>query len=175
MFATTIDGIKRVIEWTELNQLKKDILWIFDENTGQLNASFVPDDSLKSKYWEYLTLVDEKEVSPGDIHFYIEGVLIIILCMTIEYNDTTTGNKKVFGDTRVKDIKGLVEAFIPSNQNQEKLKTLVLLGLSIADSMTPMDLLDTDGYDHKDLKKFYSQLNWVDTTFIKPYFISLIR
>lgn len=28
------DGTQREISWEELNQLKKDILWIFDENSG---------------------------------------------------------------------------------------------------------------------------------------------
>lgn len=170
MFISTIDGQKRVIDWTELNQLKKDILWIFNENTGQLNASFVPDSSFKSKYWEYLTL-DGEEVF-ADIDFYKEGVLIVILCMTVEYIDTSSGNHNVFGDTAIMDISNYIDAFKPTNQKQKQLKAVVLLGLTIAGSMTQADLQNTDEYDHKDLDTFYSQLNWVDATFIKAYFNS---
>ncbi len=172
MFITTIDKQKRVIDWTELNHLKKDILWVFDENTGQLNASFVPDYSFSSKYWEYLTLDDDELLAMTDIDFYRQGILIIILCMTVEYIDTTTGNQKVFGDTAINHIDKYVEAFQTENKNQEALKNLITLGLTIAASMTKEDLLNTDGYDHKDLDKFYAQLNWVDVTFIKSYFNS---
>ena len=172
MFITTTDNQKRVIDWNELNQLKKDILWIFDENTRQLNASFVPDSSFTSKYWEYLTLDNDEILSQADMNFYKEGVLIIILCMTIEYIDTTSGNQKVFGNTEIKDINNYIKAFKTINQNQEKLKALVKLGLTIASSMRQQDLINTDGYNHKDLDTFYSQLNWVDTTFIKTYFSS---
>ncbi len=172
MFIRTIDNQKRIIDWTELNQLKKDILWIFDENTGQLNASFVPEHSFSNQYWKYLTLDNDEILSQSDINFYKEGVLIIILCMTVEYMDTTSGNQKVFGDTSIHLIDSYIEMFNALNQNQEKLKFLVRLGLTIAASMTQQDLLDTGEYNHKDLDTFYSQLNWVDTTFIKLYFNS---
>lgn len=172
MFITTIDKQRRVVDWTELNQLRKDILWIFDENTGQLNASFVPDYSFSNKYWEYLTLDNDELPLSLDLDFYKEGVLIIILCMVIEYIDTTIGNQNVFGDTSIHLIDSYIETFRALNQNVEKLKSIVRLGLTIAASMTQQDLLDTDGYNHKDLDMFYSQLNWVDTTFIKSYFNS---
>jgi hypothetical protein len=170
MFTITIDRQKRAIDWAEINQLRKDILWIFDENTGQLNASFVPDYSFKSKYWEYLTLDSEEQIA--DIDFYKEGVLIIILCMTVEYMDTSSGNQEIFGGTEISEIVNYIEAFNPTNQDQNKLKALVLLGLNIAASMTQSDLLNTDGYQNKDLDNFYSQLKWVDTTFIRGYFNS---
>jgi len=92
--------------------------------------------------------------------------------MTIEYVDTTGGNQQVFGDTSVQIVKSYVEAFEPKNQSQEKLQTLVVAGLNIAATMTPQDLINTDGYNHQDLSSFYSQLNWVDDTFIKSYFSS---
>jgi hypothetical protein len=92
--------------------------------------------------------------------------------MTVEYIDTTSGNQQVFGDTAITDIDNFIEAFKTKNEKQKRLKHLVRLGLTIAGSMTQADLLDTDGYNHKDLDIFYSQLNWVDTTFIKAYFNS---
>lgn len=66
---------------------RKDILWIFDENTGQLNASFVPDYSFSNNYWEYLTLDNDELLPQADMDFYKQGVSIIILCMTVEYID----------------------------------------------------------------------------------------
>ena len=172
MFIITLDNVKRAIDWTELNQLKKDILWIFDFNTNDLISAFVPELSFKSKYWEFLTLDAEEVLSSEDTIFYKQGVLIVVLCMTIEYIDTTAGNQQVFGETPVQIVSSYVEVFKSDNQNQEKLQRLVTLGLSIASAMTPQELLDTDGYSHKDLNFFYSQLNWVDDTFIKAYFNS---
>jgi hypothetical protein len=172
MFITTLDNVRRDVDWPELNQLKKDILWIFDFNTKDLVSAFVPELSFTSKYWEFLTLNTEESLSLEDEQFYQQGVLIIILCMTIEYVDTTSGNQQVFGSTPVQVVKSYVEAFEPKNQSQEKLKTLVVSGLDIAATMTPQDLINTDGYNHQDLSSFYSQLNWVDDTFIKSYFSS---
>ena len=40
---------KREVDWPELNDLKKDILWIFVENTFQLNAAFVPKENFTKK------------------------------------------------------------------------------------------------------------------------------
>lgn len=167
-----LDGQERSIDWVELNQLKKDILWVFDENTSQLNASFIAEDSFKSSYWEYSTLDGDEWFSDEDKKFYRQGALIITLCMTVEYIDTASGNQQVFGATKINHIISHIENFKPINQNQFKLKSIALLGLNIADSMTENDLLNTDGYNHPDLKKFYSELDWVDSTFIKAYYKS---
>jgi hypothetical protein len=164
---------EREIEWAELNQLKKDILWIFDENTTQLNASFVPSESYQSCYWEYLTLDGDKWFYEEDRNFYKQGVLIIILCMTIEYIGTAGGNQKIFGQAKIENILRYIDTLETVNNNQEKLKELVRLGLTIANTMTEDDLLDSDDYDHPDLAKFYSHTGWVDTTFIKSYFKKL--
>jgi len=56
IFIILPNGSKRGIDYLELNQLKKDILWIYDENLGQLNAGFAPSGSFNSNYWEYLTI-----------------------------------------------------------------------------------------------------------------------
>jgi hypothetical protein len=74
---------------------------------------------------------------------------------------TTSGNQKIFGNTPINDIDNCIETFKAINQTQEKLKNLVRLGLTIAYSMTKENLLNTDGYNHKDLDTFYSQLTGV--------------
>lgn len=175
IYIKTLDGQERKIEWEELNQLKKDILWIFDENTNQLNSSFVPDYSFQSKYWEYLTLDGDKWFYEKDRNFYKQGVLIIILCMTIEYIDTVGGNQKVFGQTQLNTIIQYVHNFQQINTNQERLKKIVTLGLDIANSMTESDLINSNSYQHKELDTFYNQTSWVDDNFIKSYFQTLAK
>ena len=172
MFITTLDNTKRSVDWPELNQLKKDILWIFDFNRRDLPCAFVPELSFSIKYWEFITLDAEDSLSVDDLAFYRQGILVVILCMTIEYVDTIGGNQQVFGDTPIQVVNSYVEAFKPENDNQETLKKILTQGLGIAAAMTPQDLRNTDGYNHKDLSDFYSQLNWVDDTFIKAYFSS---
>jgi len=175
IYITRSDGIKRQIEYAELNQLKKDILWIFDENINQIYCSFVPDYSFQSNYWEYLTLDGDKWFHEKDRNFYKQGVLIIILCMTIEYIDTASGNQKHFGQTELGTVIKYIQNFLPTSTEQERLKEIVLLGLSIANSMSETDLINSDGYQHKDLASFYSQTGWVDNTFIKSYFQNMAK
>src|SRR5688500_5501388 len=101
IYMTTATGEKQEIEWDELNQLKKDILWVYDESVGDLHNPFIPDHSFSTKYWKYLKLDSDKFFVEKERKFYKEGVLIIILCMAIEYIDTTGGNQNVFGETKM--------------------------------------------------------------------------
>jgi hypothetical protein len=172
IFIRTIEGQERVIDWTELHQLKKDILWFFDENRGQLNASFVPRSSFQSKYWEYLKLDGDKWFYQEDRNFYKQGVLIIVIGMATQYIDTSGGDQEIFGTTPIKHIINCVDEYIVENPDQERLKSIAKLGLEIANSMTKEDRINTDEYNHIDLDKFYSQLSWVDTTFIEDYYRS---
>jgi hypothetical protein len=173
IYIQNLDGVGRQVNWTELNHLKKDILWVFAENTNQLNAAFIPDHSFDKNYWEYLTMDGDKWFYEEDRNFYWEGVLIIILCMTITYIDTASGNQKIFGNTGLKIVLQYVDNFQPTSLDQKKLKDIVKLGLEIAICMTPKDLMNTDEYKHSSLTEFYGQVNWVDITFIKSYFKSL--
>ncbi len=175
IYIQTLEGIDRQINWTELNQLKKDILWVFSENTKQLNSSYVPKYSFTGKYWEYLSLDGDQWFYEEDRNFYKQGVLIIILCMTIAYIDTIGGNQKIFGETKLNTIIEHVHKFSGLNSDQQRLKEIVELGLDIANSMTETDLINTDEYQHNNLDKFYNETSWVDITFIKPYFQSLAR
>ncbi|MFN7601162.1 MAG: hypothetical protein ACK5R0_07165 [Bacteroidota bacterium] len=141
IFLTTKTGNRREIEWVELNQLKKDILWVFDENVGDLHNSFVPDYSFPTKYWEYLRLDGDKYFRDEEKRFYKQGVLIVTLCMTVEYIDTTSGNQHISGGTKIDEIIDYVSDFIPSDNDEKRLKEIVILGLRIAASMTPTDLM----------------------------------
>jgi len=174
-FIRTLEGIEKPIEWSDLNQLKKDILWVFDMNVGELNASFIPDGEFQEKYWEYLTLDGDKWFYDEDRDFYKEGVIIILLCMTVEYIDTTGGNQGVFGSTKVSEVIKYVDCYSPSTEKQTRLKEILQQGLKIAESMTPADLVNTDGYDHPEMGNFYPKLSWVSDAFIKEYYRQKIK
>ncbi len=175
LYITTRTGDRREIEWEELNQLKKDILWVYDENVGDLHNPFIPDYSFRTKYWEYLKLDGDKYFRDDERKFYKQGILIITLCMTLEYIDTTSGNQHIFGETKITEIIDYVSNSEPADNDEKQLKDIIILGLNIADSMTPMDLLNTDGFDHKDLGDFHKHLDWVDRTFVKSYFQSRVK
>ena len=170
IFIKIAENLKRKVEYEELNQLKKDILWFFDENINQLNSSFVPDYSFNLKYWEYLSLDGPKSFYKEERDFYKEGVLIILLGMTVEYIDKTIGDINDFKYGKLKYILETVENFKTDNTNQNKLKSIAILGLNIIDSMTEEDLKDSEEFEHKDLSEFYDELLWANETFIKKYF-----
>lgn len=172
IFVEKIDGTKRQINWIELNQLKKDVLWIFDQNGGELHNSFVPDYSFTLPYWEYVSINGDKYFYDADKDFYREGAHIIILCMLAEYVDIPGGSQLVFGDTDLKDILSHVRRFEPANENQNSLKELTILGLSIAVTITKEDLAKNEDYKHPEIDKFFSTLRWVDKTFIQAYYKS---
>lgn len=167
LFLTTLEGIEKPIEWSELNRLKKDILWVYDVNVKDLNAAFIPDIDFKEKYWEYLTLEGNLD---GEENFYKEGVMVIVLCMIVEYIDTTGGNQDVFGESRVSEVIEYIRSYTPLNKKQQMLKDILLQGLKIAASMTPWDLINTNEYEHPELERFFSKMPWISETFIEEYY-----
>ena len=170
IFITTRQGEKRIISQEELIQLKKDILWVYDEHAGDLRNPYIPDNSFTLKYWEYLRLDGDKWFYEEERKFYRQGVLIIILCMTIDYIDTISGNPKIFGTTNISEIQDHIETLELKDSDEIKLKDILLLALGIANSMTKENLQNTFGFDHPELEKLLNQLDWVDATFIIGYF-----
>lgn len=168
MFTESPNGIKRKIDWPELNQLKKDILWIFDENGGELQIAFVPPYSFTLPYWEYATISSDEHF--GDKDLYREGALIILLGMLAEYTDIPAGCQTVFGATSFEEIVAGIRLFVPENENQRYLKEAALLGLSIAASITKEDISSNEECEHPHLPDFRSRLRWADKTFIQAYY-----
>jgi hypothetical protein len=172
-YILTSDGQERQIDFVELNNLKKDILWIFDENTNDLPSAFVPRDSFRSKYWEYLSLEGDKWFYEKERRFYRTGVMIILIFMTLEFIDTESGDQKIFGETKVNEIINYVESFKPMKQDEDRLKLILLNLLSIANSMTISDLSNKD-FTYPGRDEVVTDLKWVDETFIKFYFRGLL-
>jgi len=175
IFIEKIDGTKRPIEWTELNQLKKDILWVFDENGQELHHAFVPDYSFTLPYWEYVNLSGNQYLYDEQKQFYREGTLIVILCMVVEYIDIQGGNQLVFGVNKPEAILAYIRQFDPVNEKQTSLKELVILGLTIAISITKEDIARNKDFEHPDLNSFYARLPWVNQTFIQSYYKSKLN
>jgi hypothetical protein len=171
IYIEKIGSSTRQIDFVELNQLKKDILWIFDENGGDLHNAYVPDNSFTLPYWEYAS-INGKYLYDDDKNFYKEGALIIILCMLAEYVDIQGGSQLVFGDHNLNDILNYINLFKPENENQNSLKELVILGISISVTITKEDIAKNEDFEHSDLDKFLSSLKWVDNTFIQAYYKS---
>ena len=172
IFIEKNDGTKRQIDWIELNQLKKDILWIFDENGGELQHSFVPNYSFTLPYWEYASINGDKYFYDDEKNFYREGTLIIILCMLAEYVNIQGGSQLVFGDNDLKVILNYIRQFEPANENQNSLKERAILGLSIAITITKEDIARNEDFEHPELDKFLSSLLWADKKFIQLYYKS---
>jgi len=170
MFVEKVGGTKRPIGWTEFNQLKKDILWVFDENGAELHNAFVPADSFILPYWEYVTLNGDQFFRDEEKHFYREGTLVIILCMIAEYVDIQGGSQLVFGDNKITVILTCINQFEPTDEKQASLKEIVLLGLSIAAVITEEDIAINEDFKHSDLDRFYMQLRWVSKAIIQPYY-----
>lgn len=167
------DNTARIIEYDEINQIKKDILWIYDQNFTQINAAYVDDQSFKLKYWQYLSISKTRNFD-GDRKMILDGVLIILLCMCVEYIDTISGNQKVLDRTELPEITHYVQHFNAESHEQIKLKSNILLGLEIISSMTPSDLINHD-YDHPNLQLFYSDLNGPANRIIKSYYLEKLN
>ena len=163
------DGTKREIDFKELNQLKKDILWIYDENIWEINCASAPSYLFKMKYWEYLTLNGDKWFYEEDKQFYKIGSLIILLCFCVEYNNISSGDQKVFKKEELSIVEEYVQNFKPTDEPEKKLKDKVLLGLQIAKSFTDEQLLNTD-FEHELNGEFYVDLKEIGTDFIASYY-----
>lgn len=169
LYIATKEGSRREVGWAELTQLEKDILWVYDQHVGDVHNPFIPDNSYSLKYWEYLSLA-------GDIldertqRFYRQGILIILLCMAIEYADTLSGNQRHFAGTEIQTIIDCVNRVDPMDPKEKKLRDCVGLALGIAKSMTEEDLNRVNSYIHPDLEILQTQLDWIDETFLRAYF-----
>lgn len=174
MYLIQSDGTEREIDFVELNQLKKDILWIYDENIWEINCAFAPSYSFKMKYWEYLTLNGDKWFYEKEKQFYKIGALIILLCFCVEYNDMAGGDQKVFDRKDLPIITKYVENFAPKNESEIRLKNKVLLGLKMANSLTDRQLLNTE-FVHDLADEFYNNLKEIGDDFIASYFEQKIK
>lgn len=169
MYIIQSDGKERELKFEELNMLKKDILWIYDENIWQVNAAFAPNYSFKMKYWEYLSLNGDKWFCEEEREFYQIGSMIILLCFCVEYNDIASGDQKVFKREEIPIVIEYVQNFDPKDEPETKLKNKVLLGLKIANSMTDEQLLNSD-FVHDWLDEFYQGLKAIGDDFISYYY-----
>lgn len=173
-FTRNLDGTEREIDWKELNQLKKDILWIYDENFGDIVNSFVPPYSFQSNYWEYLTLNGDEWFYEDKKSFYHTGSLMIILCCCSEYIDIEGGNQDVFKRENLPTIIECVEQYYPKNEKEILIKEKILLGLTIAISLTPSNFSDNE-FVHERTAEYYKGLNELGNEIIKSYFEEKIK
>lgn len=174
IFIVKPDNTKHEVDWMELNQLKKDILWIYDENLGQINAAFTPSYSFNLKYWEYLTIDGDKLFCKEDKDFYKMGVLVILLCLCVEYNDITSGDQQVFKRHELPIIIKYIKDFKAKDKYEKIIKEKILIGLNIAISLTKEQLVNS-GFEHKDLPKFIENINAIGDYFIISYYKSKIK
>lgn len=171
-----IEYIELSRKFIELNQLKKDILWIYSFNTGELNCAFVADNSFDLKYWEYLSFDKKRNlIKDEEERFYLNGCLVILLCYLIEYLDTTGGNQKIFQETKLIEIIEILNHFESMNADQLRLKEILIDGYNLANSMTESELRNSDGFEHPEKEKLFGELKWIDRTFIKSYFKEMIE
>lgn len=172
LFIQNPDGTSIEITWIEFNQLKKDILWVFDENIGDLWNAYVPLDSFTLPYWEYTTLYSDGRSSPAELQFLREGALIIVLCVIAENIDPDSGNLSVFKNYKPATISHYMNRIEPDSEEQRELIGLILLGLKIAADAD--EKIYWEGYEfaHPDRDAFFEKLGWVNETFIVPYFKS---
>ena len=169
IFIKLPDGKERVIDLVELNQLKKDILWIFDENYGDIKNAFVPSYSFTLKYWEYLTLYGDEGFDEDEKKFYLGGVLTILLCFCSEYLDIEAGSQSVFDHNELPMISNYVKEYVPREKSEKLIKDKILLGLKIAHSMTERDLNDYN-YVHEDNDEYYQDIDVIGNVFINDYY-----
>lgn len=170
------DEIIRPVNWGELNQLKKDILWVYDENYTQISAAFLQSEWFTLDYHEYLFLLKDEYFTDHD--FYIEGVLVILLAACIEYIDTNGGDPRTLKRLGIKRVQVAVQKFMPQTDNQMVLKERVLFGLEIADTLSENDLLTTDldlDERHPGSTSFYENINALVDDIIKAYYKSKLN
>ena len=174
IFIIQSDGTNREVDFMELNQLKKDILWIYDENYHDLNCAFAPSYSFRMKYWEYLTLKGDKSFYENDKNFYIIGSMIILLALCVEYNCIASGDQKVFNKEDLPQIIKYVSNYVPKDDAEIGLKEKLILGLKIANSITEEQLINSE-FEHELDEVFYEGLKEIGIDFIGYYYENKIK
>ncbi|NIG54510.1 hypothetical protein [Chitinophaga sp. Cy-1792] len=165
-------GTKKELEYEEINQLKKDILWIFDENGADLHHAFVPGHSFTIPYWQYMTLHKDVDWVDEEVKFSIAGAMIVTLCMVVEYIDIVGGDQSIFSTTPLAEVLDYTRNFEPADENLHFLKNLLIAGLTIATGITKEDLWKNEPLEGLEIDAFYEKLRQVRERFILPYYQS---
>ena len=172
---TKLNNEKIELGFSEVEPLRKEILYYFDQNMGDIINAYVPDSDFKHKYWEFLNFEGEKHSYKGEECFFIDGCLLIINAMICEYLDTIGGNQKVFGEIKIQEIIEYVHNFEPVENYQAKIKNITLNGLEITESITEEIIDNTSEFQHPDLSSYYENVKWIDRKVIKDYLTNRIK
>lgn len=174
VFIQNMDGSSIELTWIELNQLRKDILWVFDQNVGDLWNPFVPLDSMTLPYWVYTTLNSDSYSNPAELQFLREGAMIIILCVITEHIDVECADREVFKYYKPETIGHYIHRIEADSEQQEELIALIRSGLRMAADLDNNAYWDEYGYHHPERDAYFAKLGWVNDTFIVPYFRSRV-
>lgn len=167
---TDINGNKQDVSLAELNQLKKDILWTYDEHYHSMDNVMIPNDSFVLGYQKYLFL--DKDEYFDDRDFYINGSLVILLAICIEYIDTMSGDPETLKRIGIGNVQEAMIKFTPSSELQAQLKVKILVGLEIASSMTEKDILNkAEEYYHEQMPSFYNNIMSITDAVIEEYLV----
>ena len=128
----TLDGNHKDVPWFELIQLRKDILWAFDENGPFMHSASLYDECFTLPYWEYACLSGDVHFDKRERNFYKEGGIILTIMQTVSYLHTRRYNPHPFGKTPLKEVQEYIEAFTPSNKRQKRLHEIASSGIAVA-------------------------------------------
>lgn len=154
----------------ELIQLKKDILWTYDEHYHAMDNVMIPSDDFCLDYHKYLLLDKEDFYNDDDYNFYINGTLVILLGICIEYIDTLSGDSKTLKRIGINNVEDVINKFTPSQELQSLLKSKILLGLEIAAQIKEEDFLKDEEYYHEKSPSFFNNIYSITDTVIENYY-----
>jgi hypothetical protein len=166
---TRLNGEKIEVDYEDIEPLRKEILYYFDQNMGDIVNAYVPTSDYKHKYWEFLNFEGTSYSYDDEESFFIEGCILILNGMICEYLDIEGGNQNVFLDIKLEKIIEYVRIFNPKSDDQQKMKVITLLGLDLAISIT-QEIIDMNiSYDNLKLDDYFMGAKWIDQIVIQGY------
>ena len=174
-FIEKLRGERIELDFADIEPLRKEILYYFDQNMGDIINAYVPNSDYKHKYWEYLNFHGEKHSYEEEENFFIDGCLLIINAMICEYLDIIGGNQKVFGNTKLEEVYKYILNFEPKDNYQDKIKSTTLKGLEIAESITDKIINTNSEFKHPNLFSYYEEVKWIDEKIIGDYLKDRIK
>ncbi|WP_291727603.1 hypothetical protein [Bernardetia sp.] len=176
IFATKLSGEQVELDYKHIEPLRKEILYYFDQNIGDIKNAYVPESDYTYNYWEYLN-IEGTDLYKQDENFFIDGCLLITNAMVCEYINIPSGNQQVFKTTTLQEITDYVSAFKPKEDYQHEAKIITLTGLKIAKSISDkLDILeDISETQNPRLLSFYEGAKWLDEKVIGGYLSERVK
>ena len=167
-----LDGTKIPVAPIEVMELRKEILFVFDQSIPAFEEGYILDECFKRSYWQFTRINGDVDFNDEERSFAIEGGLIVTIALVVQFLEPDYEDREIFDENAAEALEYL-EAFSSDDPLQQELAQITLFGIQLVITILTSGLSDNDIEELKE--DFYDELPWVTQNFIKPYYLKKLE